>query len=306
MSGSSGDVFACRECAPKWPLPAPAKELLDGLARSSSAVPDPKAIVRKVAIVGFSETTRGMAPFEDRTWEIWSLGSMARQCPRITRAFEFHNEAELRRVHKATYDDFIGWYAAQAEREPGSVIVSHLGPLAGRPGVERFPLIEITRSIFGVHGEARVRDALAHGGALPGVLWTNSIAYMMALALYEGVSHVGLFGVDMAHQIEYVEQRHGVTLLLGMLMGRGIHVHIPPQSALLWSDHVYGYQDTRTASALHQVEAWCADDVAAIEQQQREAVAAVNHLAGQIEAAKRIAARAAERRRGGLVVEPKP
>ena len=61
----------------------------------------------------------------------------------------------------------------------------------------------------------------------------SSIAYMMALAILEKVDRIGIWGVDLHCESEYVYQRPNLEYLIGLARGKGIKVFIPPQSALL-------------------------------------------------------------------------
>lgn len=71
----------------------------------------------------------------------------------------------------------------------------------------------------------------------------SSIAYMLALAIYEKVDRVGIWGVDLHCESEYAYQRPNLEYLIGLARGKGIKVQIPPQSALLTHAHgvPYGY-----------------------------------------------------------------
>jgi hypothetical protein len=66
----------------------------------------------------------------------------------------------------------------------------------------------------------------------------NSVAYMMALALYEGCEELGLYGVHM--QGPYIHHRPSVTYLVGLAQGMGINVTIPPGSPLFMSMYMQG------------------------------------------------------------------
>ncbi len=61
----------------------------------------------------------------------------------------------------------------------------------------------------------------------------SSIAYMLALAIYEKVDRVAIFGVDLHCETEYAYQRPNLEYLIGLARGKGIKVYIPPQSTLL-------------------------------------------------------------------------
>lgn len=185
---------------------------------------------RKVAIVGFSDLSRDLAPFADESFEIWSLGSQMQRVPRLTRGFELHSDAFLQTVHGEKWPEF------RAFLQGLKVPLYRQEVLPDYPTSERYPLERATRACFGIEDPFGERKPL----------WTNSIQYMLALAAIEGFTDVHLYGVDMAHRLEYVLQRHGVTFVLGLMMGRGINVYLPPLCGLMHADHVYGYQDDPT------------------------------------------------------------
>lgn len=73
--------------------------------------------------------------------------------------------------------------------------------------------------------------------------FTNHVAWMIALAMTEGVTHIGLYGCEYAHQFERGQQRGSCEYWLGMFEGRGGHV-ILPQGCTLLNDpsDLYGYE----------------------------------------------------------------
>lgn len=73
--------------------------------------------------------------------------------------------------------------------------------------------------------------------------FTNHVAWMIALAMTEGVTHFGVFGCEYAHVYERGHQRGSLEYWLGMFEGRGGHVILPPQSHLLNKPfELYGYE----------------------------------------------------------------
>ena len=62
--------------------------------------------------------------------------------------------------------------------------------------------------------------------------FTSSIAYMIAEAIRRGATTIGLWGVDLSDDTEYVDQRPCAEYWLGLAQGMGIEVYVPPQSAI--------------------------------------------------------------------------
>ena len=56
--------------------------------------------------------------------------------------------------------------------------------------------------------------------------FTNTIDYMLALAIYEGATEINIYGVAMNAPEEYQYQRPGIHFWVGQAMGRGIKVRI--------------------------------------------------------------------------------
>lgn len=80
----------------------------------------------------------------------------------------------------------------------------------------------------------------------------SSLAYMMAQAILElkAGDRIGIWGVDLHCDSEYVYQRPNLEYLIGLARGRGIKVYIPPQSALMSHAHgvPYGFWEAPTTS----------------------------------------------------------
>ena len=66
-----------------------------------------------------------------------------------------------------------------------------------------------------------------------GAYFTSTMAYMIALALYEGVDEISLLGIDLDVGDEYKHQKPCVEYLLGMAKGMGVKVTLPVGGTLL-------------------------------------------------------------------------
>lgn len=76
-----------------------------------------------------------------------------------------------------------------------------------------------------------------------GTYFTNHIAWMIALAMTEGVTHIGLFGCEYRHEDERGIQRGSCEYWLGRFQQLGGHVVLPPRSTLLAvPKELYGYE----------------------------------------------------------------
>ena len=71
---------------------------------------------------------------------------------------------------------------------------------------------------------------------------TSQTGWMIALALTEGVTHLGFFGIHYAHKDERGWQLACAEYWIGVAEGRGVQIVIPPGSPLLHNTRLYGYE----------------------------------------------------------------
>lgn len=159
----------------------------------------------KVAIVGLSPTTHDLAPWGDPEWEIWGLPWDDKGWAHMTRHFEMHDMRLLKSEH--------------SRRKPGYFDRLAECPLLYMQDCEdlqnsmRYPFEEVAACIGGAY-------------------WNSSIAYAMALAIFEGADEIGIYGVDMKGDDEYGYQKPNMEYLIGLARGKGINVTIPEASPL--------------------------------------------------------------------------
>jgi hypothetical protein len=175
---------------------------------------------KKVAILGFTDSIK-QAPFDDLSWEIWGLNELYLMIPRWTRWFEIHSREVYEADKKRTSDHIL---ALRAMTCP-VYMHQHYDDI---PASVPYPLPQIAE-LFANPGKG-----------LPYL--TNTISYMIALAILEGFSEIAVYGVDMATDSEYSVQRPSCEYFLGFAQGRGIKVTVPPDCELLKTDFLYGYQ----------------------------------------------------------------
>lgn len=166
----------------------------------------------KVAIVGFSETTRMRAPYDDASWEIWTVNDAWTWIPRADRWFEPH----ARWIYE-WFPRRPQGHVARLAMFGGPIYMTD--PDERIPNSRRYPI------------EAVVAD-------IGRPYLTSSIAYALALAIHEGADEIGVWGVDMAGGTEYAAQRPCCEWLLGLAAGRGIRLTIP--ECPLLSGDLYG------------------------------------------------------------------
>ena len=171
----------------------------------------------KVAIVGFTPT-RNDAPYKNPDFEIWCLNDLYEAIPRYDRVFQIHSRQSI-----DTYTT-RGEKASYIERLRGITVPIYMTErYEDIPTSLRYPLEEMVEEF--------------------GPYFTNTISYMIALAVHEGYEEIHIYGVDMAVGPEYIAQRPSCEYHIGIAKGRGIKVFIPFQSDLLKARFLYGFQE---------------------------------------------------------------
>lgn len=148
----------------------------------------------KVAIVGLSQATRHLAPWNDPEWELWGLAWDTERYS-YHRTFEMHDRADL----ESFYTNLPAYLYKIAD-------------CSGLYTVDNYPFDAVAESV--------------------GDYWCSSIGYMLALAIHEGAEEIALYGVDMRADDEYGYQKPNCEYLIGFARGKGIKVHVPEQSPL--------------------------------------------------------------------------
>ena len=229
---------------------------------------------KKVAIVGFAESSRHLAPFDDPEWEIWAMNQLYRHIPRATRWWEMHKFPDYLTIDPVPGTDYAAWL------RDCPIPVYMCEKQADVPNSVRFPLEDMVATF--------------------GDYYYSTISYMLALAIQEGFEEIGLWGIDLAHDSEYEYQKPSAEYFLGIAIGRGITIHLPNQSALLKGLYRYGYQDMPTNADLQWLKVY-RDRVTAAQQ---EMIGRVNQLQGQLACAEEFTQWINAKRRGSAPPDP--
>jgi len=174
---------------------------------------------RTIAIAGFSSTTLG-ALKDSRAGEIWTLNHafvVEGSFPRFDRVFELHKYGWFLRNGQYRLTRYRNWLR---QKHPFPVYMQK--EYKSFPSSVRYPVEEVNQYIFGklLRGEER------------NLYYTSTISYMLALAIYEQVQRIELYGVDMTNDTEYYYQKPGGELMIGVALGHGIEVALQPNSEL--------------------------------------------------------------------------
>jgi hypothetical protein len=222
-------------------------------------LPFPYAPLRssKVAIVGFASETMGLAPYEDPDCEIWILNMLHGHVPRWDRLWELHDRATIEQetLELKRAMDHLGVLKAETTRPIYMVEVQPDIPMSQRHNLEYLV------AHFSMLCE-KLRDQ---------PYFQSTFAFMIATAVLgivarrqhpdipEPGEEIYICGVEMLNGEEYAYQRSNAEFLVGYALGHGIHVHIPPRSALLASDGIYGYANGESLELLSRMRAYYDD-----------------------------------------------
>jgi hypothetical protein len=184
---------------------------------------------KKVAIVGFAESWK-LAPWDDPSIECWCLNEFWKYAPRWNRWFELHD------------DDTLG--ISKRDALPEGEQKRHLDWLSKDHG-EGKPIYMQPQYCDGRYPNA-VPLPLDRLVGQFGRYFTSSIGYMTALAIADGYDWIGLYGIDLASDIEYQQQRANAEYFVGYAKGQGRTVVLAETSAICKAGHLYGYEKPLT------------------------------------------------------------
>ncbi len=196
------------------------KAELDAATRLLGPV-TPPAKREKVAILGFVQHFK-LAPFDDPSFEIWGLNELYQLIPRWDRWFELHPRALYENDRHRVSDHLEKLKAMSCP----VYMHRHWDDI---PQSVEYPLQQIAAMFPNPCPEAKP-------------YFTNSITYMILLAVAEGFKVIQIYGVDMSHSSEYSQQRPSCEWAVGIAQGRGIQVYLPSESDLLKTLFLYGYE----------------------------------------------------------------
>lgn len=227
-------------------------------------MPDLQGRRRKVAIVGFCETSRDAVPYNDPDTEVWGLNRGYMFMRRYDRWFEMHGENiyESQERRPGRHTEFLKAF-------PGPVYMHTARP--DIPNSVAFPLKAIADDIGPfVHRLGRMDggkwvDTAQQRDTTGEPYLSSSIAYEIALAIHERFDEIQLYGIDLNTESEYAWQKPGVEFLLGVAAGRGINVVLPDNCPLLKGTlygrsfmspkpEVMGYEQMRTRRMAQQAD----------------------------------------------------
>lgn len=165
----------------------------------------------RVAIVG-GASTESLAPYDDPDIEIWVHGNQfnRHENRRVSKIFEIHDDL-------SDQDDvYPSWLAGKNI----PMVVGDQFPIV-RDHIEVYPYNDAIK-IMGEH-------------------LTSTPAYMMAYAILNKATYIGIYGIEMGvDDHEYFYQRPTMYAWIGYAKAMGIEVYIPDESNLFVDKHIEG------------------------------------------------------------------
>lgn len=228
---------------------------------------------QKFGIVGFAESSRHLAPYDDDTWEIHAMNQLYRHIPRATGWWEMHQPKDFM-ADQVPGTDYKKWL------EECPIPIYMIDKYVDIPNSVRYPIEQMVANF--------------------GDYFYSTISYMIALGIAGGYKEIGIWGVDLAHDSEYEYQKPSAEYLLGIARGLGINIRIASQSALLKGMYRYGYQTMPSNEDLQ----WLAVYKDRVSRKQQEIVGVVNQLQGQLTCAEEFKMWINTKRRGSSPPDP--
>lgn len=193
--------------------------LVQNYVTAPSIAPAAEPKILKVALVGTAPSSRMLAPFNDKSWEIWGCSPGNQNIlPRCDVWFEIHGNL-LWPEYKHYGEPYLAWLRSLK-------IPLYMQDSSQAPNALKFPKDELVKE-FG-------QD-----------FFTSSFAWMMAFAIYKGAKELALYGIDMASRDEYILQRPGFYYFRQMARLRGCKVTAPNESDIMMPPGLYGYSDVQ-------------------------------------------------------------
>jgi hypothetical protein len=180
---------------------------------------------KTVAIVGFAPESCSLAPYKDDV-ELWGMNEAHAYAwmKRATRWFQIHDSFG-QPVAKRGIKTHHKWLKDNAWSIPIYMIRED-------PEIKKsvaYPLDEVCEKVFGKirRGDDKIK------------YFCSSFDYQMGVAILEDFERIEVYGINMASNNEYKKQKPSAEFWLGIALGRGAEVYLPPNCQLMKSD-IYG------------------------------------------------------------------
>ena len=181
----------------------------------------------RVALVGTCPSSRMLAPYDDKSWKIWSCSpanapgapeNVDGGIPRVDCWFELHGDLLWPENNSLGFKEYVEWL----NRQTGFVIYAQ------------------DQSIIKNSVTFPAKTLVKKFGRL---FFTSTFSWMLAYAMHKGVREVGVYGIDMSVTSEYAYQRPQFQALMWIAMKSGMSIIVPPESDIAQPPPLYGYED---------------------------------------------------------------
>ena len=196
--------------------------------------------MKKLAIVGCSDS-KNLAPVDDMTFDIWGMNNLYPHLSRATKWFE---------IHEIKFDG-VNYYRRGERIFRGQVVNEYLKQIGEWTQKQNIPVYMHQHwDIVPTSIAYPIQDIVNAFGNY----FTNSVSYMIALAIMEKYEEIHIYGVDMAvigadtlnpEANEYTYQRPSCEYFLGLAKGLGIKIYLPQESDLLKTRFLYGFEQQK-------------------------------------------------------------
>ncbi len=225
--------------------------------------------MKKLAIIGTAPSSIHLAPYNNPDYELWGLNGVYtmidfKNINNFTRWFDIHSIETIQKAPRNTkynFGNYIEW------------------------------LQNLTIPVFMQEKYEEIPTALKYPkeevlARFPRRYFTNTVSWMIALAIYEGYEDISVFGVDMCTVGEYASQRPSCEYFIGYAEGLGIKFYLPDESDLLKTPFLYGFEDEKRdfmRAKLLAKKAEYEQKKAEFQQQANQATAALNTYDGALQ-----------------------
>lgn len=234
---------------------------------------------RKVAIFG-TTPSRMEGPIQDNSgWERWTIGPGGS---------ELHGWERLYEVHSWWPEDFKGYLDFLSRQEAPREIWT-MAPMPSLMSAWRFQHKksdeDFSRAITG--DPAWPRNRVIPRADLEskfGRTWmSSSISWLFAQAIAEGVTEIGLWGIDLEAGEEYTAQFYGCRFFIDLARNIGINVHLPVGCGLMREPNPYPDRyETHFALATQRKIEWLRNAIGTMEREYEKTRDEVHRIEGRL------------------------
>lgn len=185
--------------------------------------------MKRVAIVGSHPCGRNLVPWGDMDIKIWvfNAGAIMDWCKRADVVFEMHPAGEYT---NPLNENSEYWNNFLQKQMAADIYMQDIDVRI--PKSKKYPFDGIVKKYL---------KNFRRGGEV-NRYFTSSPCYAIALALYLGYDTIDIYGIEMETNSEYIYQRDGVGLWVGIALGVGANINIT-KNTTMFSASLYGYDD---------------------------------------------------------------